>query len=130
MISGMSEPVDLRDDMSEGGEGPATETPLVQLPNSAITAERFPDGLTITVPPAGLWRGTAGLFPFAIIWNGFMIVFTPGLLLGTLGGKDFQQTAAIVVPAVLALFWLVGIGLLLGALNMGRRQAAIAVTAG
>ena len=35
-----------------------------------------------------------------------------------------------IAPAILSIFWLVGIGVLLGSINMGRRQAAIAVTGG
>jgi hypothetical protein len=97
---------------------------------SQITIERFPDGLTIQIPAAGLWRGTHGLFAFALIWNGFMTVFTVAML-GTFFGAGAMKDQAIwILPAVLSLFWLVGIGILLGSLNMGRRRAAIAVTGG
>jgi hypothetical protein len=125
----MSEPVDLPDESSDDVESPSIPTPLPQPANSAITIARFPDGLTMNVPPAGLWRGTQGLFPFAIVWNGFMAVFTPFTLTAIFNGKGADQ-AAWIVPALLSLFWLVGIGILLGGLNMGRRRAAIAVTGG
>ena len=130
MISRMSQPADLPDENSDDAELAPTETPLPQPANSPITIERFSDGLTITVPPAGLGKGTHGLFAFAILWNGFMGVFTPLLLIGVFSGKGVEKGAALIAPAVLSLFWLVGIGILLGALNMGRRRAAIAVTGG
>jgi len=126
----MSQPANLPDDLNEEPEVAPVETPLAQPANSPITIERFPDGLTITVPPAGLWKGTYGLFLFAILWNGFLGVFTPLLLVGIFRGKGVEQGAALIGPAVLSIFWLVGIGILLGALNLGRRQAAIAVTGG
>ena len=130
MMSLMSQPADLPNETSDAAEPAAAETPLPQPANSPITIERFPDGLTITVPPAGLWKGTHGLFVFAILWNGVIGVLTPLLLVGIFTGKGVEQGAALIAPAVLSIFWLVGIGILLGALNMGRRQAAIAVTGG
>ena len=50
----------------------------------------------MNVPPAGLWRGTQGLFPFAIVWNGFMAVFTPFMLTAIFNGKGADQAAWIV----------------------------------
>jgi hypothetical protein len=126
----MSQPANLPNEASEDAEPAAVETQLPQPENSPITIERFLDGLTITVPPAGLWKGTHGLFLFAILWNGFMGVFTPLLLVGIFTGKGVEKGAVLIAPAVLSIFWLVGIGILLGALNMGKRRAAIAVTGG
>jgi len=127
---GMSQELDDADDMDEEADVAAPEQPLPQPPETQITIERFPDGLTINVPPAGLWRGSHGLFAFGIIWVGAMAVLTPLLVASILSGKGAEQGGAMIVPALLSLFWLVGIGLLLGGLNMGRRRAAIAVTGG
>jgi hypothetical protein len=101
-------------------------------PGSQITIERFADGLTIQIPPAGLWRGTKGLFPFAMIWNGFLLLLTPCMLSAVLGNgaNKHADNAVWVLPLVLSIFWLVGIGILLASINMARRQAAIAVTGG
>src|SRR5437870_6738265 len=126
----MNDASEVPDDSDDDEDLVAEAKPLPQPRDSQITVERFPDGLTITIPPAGLWRGTQGLFPFAILWNGFMSVFTPLFLVGIFRGKDQEQWAYLIVPAVLSLFWLVGIGILLGGINMGRRRAAIAVTGG
>ena len=97
---------------------------------SNIVIDRFPDGLTIQVPPAGLWRGSHGLFAFGLIWM-VVITFVSALLVGALiDGNMKGKNAAIIVPAVLSMFWLAGIGLLLTGINLGRRRAAIAVTGG
>jgi hypothetical protein len=100
-------------------------------PGSSLAVERFPDGLTIQIPPAGLWRGSQGLFVIALLWNGIIAVITFALLGVLLGGADKNADKLVwVFPLFLSIFWAVGIGLLLGALNMGRRKAAIAVTGG
>src|SRR2546423_243730 len=100
----------------------------VQPVGSQIAIERFADGVTIKVPPAGLFGGTQGLFVFALIWNGFVGVFTVVMLAVFLGTAAKHDQAIWIAPAILSIFWLVGIGILLGSINMGRRQAAIAVT--
>ena len=98
---------------------------------SPITIERFPDGISIRVPPAGLWRGSKGLFVFSLLWNGFMAIVSAMMVGIALGANNMpDETATWVLPLFLAVFWLVGIGLLLSALNMGRREAAIAVAGG
>jgi len=98
--------------------------------DSPITIERFPDGVTIQIPPTGLWRGNM-LFPLALIWNGCMAFFSLCLLGAIVNPAKNNDPAALwVLPAILSLFWLVGIGLLLAAINMGRRKAALAVTGG
>jgi hypothetical protein len=100
-------------------------------PGSSLAVDRFPDGLTIQVPPAGLWRGSQGLFVIALLWNGIIAVITFVLMGVLLGGADKNADKLVwVFPLFLSIFWAVGIGLLLGALNMGRRKAAIAVTGG
>jgi hypothetical protein len=96
---------------------------------SPIKIERFPDGLTIEIPPAGLWRGSQGLFFFAVLWNGIIGIIT-FCLLGAILGGDAKDNSIWALPAFLSIFWLVGIGILLAALNMGLRKAAIAVTGG
>jgi len=97
---------------------------------SQIKIDRFPDGLTIEIPPAGLWRGSQGLFFFAILWNGIIGIITMCILGAIVGGDAKRDNGIWALPAFLSIFWLVGIGILLAALNMGRRKAAIAVTGG
>lgn len=104
--------------------------PSVKPPESKIQIERFPDGVTIQVPPAGI-AGTKGMFVFALIWDGAMAVFTAFILFAAFNGKNNNPDSATwILPVFLGVFWLAGIGLLLGSLNMARRKAAIAVTSG
>jgi hypothetical protein len=111
-------------------ETAASEEPSPPVPPAGtnIQIERFPDGLTINLPPAGI-RGTKGLFFFAVIWDSAMAVFTVFMVSAILSGKE-KNEAAWILPLVLSVFWLVGIGLLVGSLNMARRRAAIAITGG
>ena len=86
--------------------------------SKAVLDERA-EGLTLTLPAAGLWRGSAGLFAFALLWCGFMVVFTT-VVAGT-AGLDIIFLAFIVV------FWAIGIGMLLVAVNLGRRRVILDV---
>jgi hypothetical protein len=82
-----------------------------------------PDGVTVTVPAAGLWRGTRGLFPFSLLWCAFTVVFTVVLSFA----DAFENVGAWAAVLVLVAFWAAGLGMVLFAFNMGRRQAAFAV---
>jgi hypothetical protein len=105
--------------------------PAVQPEDSPIDIDRFPDGVTIRVPPAGIRKGSSGLFFFSLLWNGFMTMFTVCTGYAMLSGQaQDAEGNEWIFAAVISLFWLVGIGMLVGAINMGRRQAALAVTGG
>lgn len=58
-------------DLSTGKlDEPDPDTFHVPQPaGSQITLDPGPDGITITVPPAGLLKGSKGLFAFALCWN-------------------------------------------------------------
>jgi hypothetical protein len=95
-----------------------------------IMLERFPDGLTIQVPPAGLFRGSHGLFLFGLIWLVVVTFICAVLFAALIDGNMQEKNVAFILPAVMSIFWLAGLGLLLTGINMGRRKAAIAVTGG
>jgi len=124
--------IDEDDDWSDAGnEADDLEPALTQPAGSKIAVDKFDGGLTIQVPPAGVWKGSSGMFFFALIWNGFMTVFTSGVVCGGLNAENKpDETALWLFPLVISLFWAVGIGMLLGSLNMGRRSAMFAVAAG
>jgi hypothetical protein len=94
-----------------------------QPANSLIILKPNDAGVTITVPPVGVRKGGKGMFGFSIFWNGFMTVFT-GFWVS--GGID-DVSEFLIVVAFLSLFWAVGIGMLVAAINAGRRQAILDV---
>jgi hypothetical protein len=121
---------DEHSDAPESAIAGQASASLQQPAGSSIVIDRFPDGLTIQVPPAGLWRGTHGIFAFGVIWM-VAVTFIGAVLLGALlDGNMKDKNAAIIVPAVMSVFWLAGLGLLLTGINLGTRKAAIAVTGG
>ena len=87
-----------------------------------VVCERFADGVTFEVPPAGI-RGSAGLFVFALFWCGFITVFSTMFLRADKGADGNMW----IFGGVVLLFWCIGIGMLLAAIDMGRRRAAVAV---
>lgn len=99
--------------------------PQVAKPaGSDATLESRDGEMTIRIPPAGLWRGSKGLFFFSILWNGFMTVFTFALVFAD--GESVDGDIRVVY-VVIPLFWLIGLGILAAAVNMGRRRAILDV---
>jgi hypothetical protein len=109
-------------------EADRTDPNVAEIPNqpagSKVIVEQQPQSVVLTIPPAGLWRGSRGLFAFALFWLGFMVVFTGFVLF--VGPGD----GLVIFLVFIVLFWGVGISLLLGAINMGRRKAVLAVVDG
>jgi len=102
---------------------PLAETP--QPADSKVTVEAFDDGVTFTVPPAGL-KGSKGLFGFAVMWLGFISLFTGAFVWGFMSDMEVDGEFWV-FPAVMSLFWVIGIGIMAAALNMARRRAVLAV---
>ena len=75
--------------------------------------ERTADRLVVHLPPNA--SGSGGLGFFAILWNGFMVVFTTIMFFSL-----FKEKGQIEIFPVLfvAVFWLVGIGLAIGWVRM------------
>jgi hypothetical protein len=95
-------------------------------PDSLVRVEPRPDGIALVVPPAGLRKGSKGLFGFGIVWCLFMSVFT-GILV--FSGKNTRGTPGV-AWAFVGVFWLIGLSMLAGAINMGRRRAMLLVESG
>jgi hypothetical protein len=100
-----------------------------QPAGSVIELKQFADGVSIRVPPAGLWKGNHGLFFFSLLWNGFMVIFTIFMVGGVLLAEKQEGEPWIIIP-FLGVFWLVGIGMMLAGIHMGKREAALAVAGG
>ena len=120
---------DLEDDedQEQDGDGEGVRSKPADSP---IEIERYDGGLSIRVPPAGLWKGTSGLFFFSLLWNGFMTVFTTLGAFAMAQGKAAQDDGLWIGVLFVSVFWLIGIGLLLVSLNMAWRKAGIAVADG
>jgi len=111
-------------DIELEGAPPSGAPATAERPKASnVKLERFDDGLTLKVPPAGL-KGSKGLFGFSLFWCGLMAVFTS---IVALAGIDTGDSSIWILVGFLALFWLIGAGLMAGALNMAKRQAVLAV---
>jgi hypothetical protein len=95
--------------------------------NSKAIIERRPFGMTIEIPPAGVWKGSHGLMFMAVLWNGFVsfaVMMAVLVMAGVLEGEGDAEPW--VMGLALVPFVAVGIWMLLTAINMGRRHASIA----
>ncbi len=116
---------DDEDKPDEQREAARLEPPV----GARSTLDQRDDGLTITVPPGGFFKGTKGLGCFAVLWNLFVGAFVVVMVLSALGvipGEDGAGPGWLVFLFMLP-FVAVGVGMMLFAVNMGRRQAIIDV---
>ena len=101
---------------------PNIEIDVPEQPSgSKIAFEEQADGIAVRVPPAGLIKGSKGLFFFSLFWNIFVICMVGGLGYAALTGDDEAWFGLL----FMLIFVAVGVGTMLGALNMGRRSADI-----
>lgn len=108
--------------VDESGAAGPVDVPVNKPADSMAVVREVDNGFAVVVPPAGLIKGSKGLFFFGLFWNGFMALFTSGMLFG---GKSGNTPAPIYL--FVTAFWAIGIGLLLAAINMGKRQTILAV---
>ena len=97
-----------------------------QPPDSDVQMEPFPDGITFRVPPAGVWKGSAGTFQFGILWTVGIAGFT-ALFVGVGIAQGDDASAGLGALGIMSIFWLAGAGLLLCRWVMGTRESVIAV---
>jgi hypothetical protein len=97
-----------------------------QPAGSKVRVETQVSGLHLTVPPAGLWRGSKGLFFFALLWCGFMTVFTTLVV----RSPSKQHGDLWIFILFIVGFWAIGLGMLAAAMNMGRRTAEFVAETG
>lgn len=107
---------------ADNGEDSPVET--APRPADAVSQIEYrEDGLTITVPPVGISRGSKGMFGFAIVWNLFMAAFTA--VVAATGA--LTDPKAFMFWIIGSLFWAIGIGMAVGAVNAGRKRAILDV---
>jgi hypothetical protein len=99
-------------------------------PKTDIVIQQLANGIGLSVPPAGLVRGSKGLFVFAIIWLAFCALIFGVMGVAAMKGDPKGDAPPMAVFAFAAVFIAIGVGMLIGAINMGTRRALIAVTGG
>jgi len=97
-----------------------------QPAGSLVRVEEHTNGVKLVVPPAGLRRGSFGLFFFALVWCGFMVVFTTVVVSS---GSKMNGSTRVAILAMLG-FWAIGLGLLAIAINLSRRTATLTAEGG
>jgi len=105
------------------GQNPNDADVLQPPAGSRVQVTEPMNGLRIFVPSAGLWRGSKGFVFFPLMWCAFMAVFTT---LALLSGTKRDGSALAFIPFLL-LFWAIGLGMLVFAVNLGRRTAELVV---
>lgn len=98
-----------------------TGRPVERPGDTAITAQEFEGGCAFHIPPAGLRKGSHGLFAFSLVWLTFCLIFF-GLF--TLGGASRSDDAGV-VWLFAVVFIGIGMALMLGAVHMGLRRALV-----
>lgn len=103
-----------------------------QPADTTLQLERRADGLTVTVPAAGVFKSKAGFFGFGLIWCAFMSLFTFMVFITGFKGEDGEPIThdaggLALMIGMFVLFWAVGIGMLLAGWNQGRRHSVIDV---
>ena len=120
----------LRDDMGADPE-PVPDPPE----DTSIVVTRREGELSFEIPADGYFKGSSGLGAFGLLWNGFMVVFTTGAVVGLINnswtnsatGAPATGMEKLLIVGMLVLFWGVGIGLSSAAYVMGNRRSTIDV---
>ncbi len=116
--------------------GPAAPVPVVieepliptrdvteQPRDSRVGVERHPDGVTVTVPPIGIWNVPGGLFFAGVL----LTLIGAGVTIAVLNALIRQNAKFNPGMFVGVAFFCVGAGLVLAAINSGRKRAVLAV---
>jgi hypothetical protein len=96
---------------------------LDQPVDSLVQVESHPDGVTLTVPRAGLFSGNKGLLVFALVW----LAFTGAVGAVLLSALAHEGRGTLLPAITLGFFILIGIAMLLTGINMSLRRAVLAV---
>lgn len=81
-------------------------------------------GVVAVVPPQGT-RGTRGLLGFAIVWLVFVSIVGAAFVYAPENPKRRRNNNRAIPAVVISAFGLIGVGLLVGAVNQMRRKASV-----
>lgn len=106
------------------GGAPDAEPDAPRPPTTAVKLIEMNEGFAYDVPPAGVWRGSHGLFLSSLLW-----LAVCGFIFGIpfFIGKGRAIPPPVIVFA--ALFIGIGVAMLLGAIHLGRRRSMLAANA-
>ena len=102
---------------------PADDDVLQPPAGSRVRVSTGGSRLQLSIPPAGLWRGSLGFIWFPLVWCGFIAVLTLVFLFHGVKQNGREVSA---LPFLLV-FWSIGLGLLAVAVNLGKRSAELVV---
>ncbi len=100
-----------------------TRDVLEQPATSRVVLDRHPDGVTLTVPPLGLRTALGGLI-FAGLFFALIGGAVTVMMIGALVRGNARFNPGVPVGAVFLLF---GVGMVLAAVQAGRKRAVLAV---
>ena len=107
--------------------GPAGAVPEIvpQPEGSRVEVVETGSGIQVAVPSRGLWKASSGLLLFGAVWTMMTAVVTVGSVLKGPGSHgDFSLPGLI---AFLAVFWAVGLFMLLFGFHLGTQKWSIEV---
>jgi len=113
---------------TEGGSRTPDEAAaerVVRPAGASGTLTETEDGISISLPALGYFKGTKGLGMFAIVWMAFIAVFS-FVFVGAFTRSRFGGTE-IFALLMLAVFWAAGLGMVFCAVRSGRRRGVIDV---
>ncbi len=109
-------------------KNPAPVSGIDQPPKSSAGFVRTDDGFSITLPARGYFKGSRGLGSFAILWCGFMGIFSSVVGVSVIQGKS--NTSDLIMFAFVGGFWMIGLSMFFFAFRAGRKRAMIDVLEG
>lgn len=127
-LEGRAVPVTLVQPQA-AGEAAESETKLTQPADSNARLTERAGGIELEVPSRGFWKESAGLMTFAIMWCAFMLFFTAMMLLAG-HKKPVHFSQLTILGAFFAVFWGIGIGMVVLAIHMGTRRWEISAREG
>lgn len=119
--TGVAVDIAVRD---ESGQEVQPELPPKPAKSTAVF-ERTPEGISISLPPLGFFRGSKGLGCFSILWLGFISIFGSFSVGMAVSGQPLGQVWPFLLGT--AIFGAIGVGMFYFALRSGRRRAVIDV---
>jgi hypothetical protein len=100
--------------------------------NCRAVLEEHPGGVSLAMPPAGVWQGTNKFivfwtFAWCVMVLAFSAVFGTAAVQGKVHNENGEPASPLCSLLFLVPFWLVGLGFLIGVLHRGQRRVRLTV---